>query len=212
MKEGALNSTIPSAVSDTSATSSAFLKKGPSRAMGELSTIVFHLPNGMIAPAMARNKLLHNVHESARSVNIIPALVENSLLSTNKFAKAGYTIIYDKDEVNFYYARTQNSWSWKRQSSQIGNAHTRKCGTSPLSPLSQILTRTYYSWTTHWGWTASTPCTQSAPAQKPTITWRYTWTNWLNVTTYTIYMNSQVSSQPFDISTEQLDSPREHHG
>jgi hypothetical protein len=106
MKEGVLNSTIPSAVSDTGATSSAFLKKDPSRPTGELSTTVFDLPNGAIAPATTRNKLLHNMHEPDRSVNIVPALVENSLLSTNKFPKAGYTIIYDKDEVNFYDART----------------------------------------------------------------------------------------------------------
>jgi hypothetical protein len=106
MKEGVLNGTIPSAVSDTGATSSAFLKKDPSRATGEQSTTVFCLPDGAIAPAMTRNKLLHNVREPAHSVNIVPALVENSLLGTNKFAKAGYTVIYDKDEVNFYDART----------------------------------------------------------------------------------------------------------
>ncbi len=67
MKEGMLNGTIPSAVSDTGATSSAFLKKDPSRAMGKLSTAVFHLPNGAIAPATTRNKLLHNVREPAPS-------------------------------------------------------------------------------------------------------------------------------------------------
>jgi hypothetical protein len=106
MKEGILNGTIPSAVSDTGATLSAFLKKDPSRAMGKLSTAIFHLPDGAIAPAMTRNKLLHNVREPACSVNIVPALVENSLLSTNKFAKTGYTVIYDKDEVNFYNTRT----------------------------------------------------------------------------------------------------------
>ncbi len=106
LKEGMLNGTIPSAVSDTGATLSAFLKKDPSRATGELSTTLFHLPDGMIAPATTRNKLLHNVREPASSINIVPALVENSLLSTNKFSEAGYTIIYDKDEVNFYDART----------------------------------------------------------------------------------------------------------
>jgi hypothetical protein len=58
-----LNGTLPSAVSDTGATSSAFLKKDPSRAMGKLSTTVFQLPNGIIAPAMTRNKLPHNMHE-----------------------------------------------------------------------------------------------------------------------------------------------------
>jgi hypothetical protein len=106
MKEGVLNGMIPSAVSDTGATLSTFLKKDPSRATGKLSTTVFHLPDGTIAPATTRNKLLHNLREPARSINIVPALVENSLLSTNKFAKEGYTIIYDKDEVNFYDART----------------------------------------------------------------------------------------------------------
>jgi hypothetical protein len=106
MKEGVSNGTIPSAVNDTGTTSSAFLKKDPSPAMAKLSTTVFHLPDGRIAPATTRNKLLHNVREPARRVNIVPALVKNSLLSTNKFAKAGYTIIYDKDEVNFYNART----------------------------------------------------------------------------------------------------------
>ncbi len=87
MKKGVLNGTIPSAVSDTGATLSAFLKKDPSRTMGELSTTVIHLPDGAIAPATTRNKLLHNVHEPAPSVNIVPALVKNSLLSTNKFGK-----------------------------------------------------------------------------------------------------------------------------
>jgi hypothetical protein len=107
MKEGVLIGTIPSAVSDTGATLSAFLKKDPSRARGELSTTVFYLPNSAIAPATTRNKLLHNVREPACSVNIVPALVENFRLSTNKFAEAGYTVIYDKDEVNFYNARTR---------------------------------------------------------------------------------------------------------
>ncbi len=55
---------------------------------------------------MTRNKILHNVREPARSINIVPALVKNSLLSTNRFAEARYTIIYDKDKVNFYNART----------------------------------------------------------------------------------------------------------
>ncbi len=69
MKKGVLNSTIPSAVSDTGTTLSAFLKKDPSRATGKLSTTVFHLPNSAIAPVTTRNKLLHNVREPAHSVN-----------------------------------------------------------------------------------------------------------------------------------------------
>ena len=50
--------------------------------------------------------MLHNVRVTSREVNIFPSLVENSLLSTSKFADAGYTAIYNKNEVNFYDAKT----------------------------------------------------------------------------------------------------------
>ncbi len=103
---GILNGTIPSAVSDTGTTSSAFLKEDPSIPTGRVSSVVFHLPNGAIAPATTVNKSLHNVRAPTRDVNIVPSLVENSLLSTSKFANTGYTTIYDKIEVNFYNAKT----------------------------------------------------------------------------------------------------------
>jgi hypothetical protein len=103
---GILNGTIPSAVSDTGATLSAFLKEDPSIPTERVSSAVFHLPNGAVAPATTVNKLLHNVRSPARNVNIVPSLVENSLLSTSKFADAGYTAIYDENEVNFYDAKT----------------------------------------------------------------------------------------------------------
>ncbi len=106
MRMGILNGTIPSAVSDTGATSSAFLKEDPSIPTGHVSSTVFHLPNGTVTPATTINKLLHNVRLPTRNVNIVPSLVENSLLSTSKFADAGYTAIYDKNEVNLYDAKT----------------------------------------------------------------------------------------------------------
>ena len=64
--------------------------------------MVFHLPNSTVAPATTVNKLLHNVSAPTQDVNIVPSLDENSLLSTSKFGNAGYTAIYDKNEVNFY--------------------------------------------------------------------------------------------------------------
>jgi hypothetical protein len=48
------------------------------------------------------HKLHHNLSEPACSVNIIPSLVGNSLLSTVKMVETGYTAIYDDKEVNFY--------------------------------------------------------------------------------------------------------------
>jgi hypothetical protein len=106
MHMGVLNSTIPSAISNTGATLSAFLTSDPSFSTGRVSSAVFHLANGVIAPATTINKLLHNIRVPTRDVNIVPSLVVISLLSTSKFVKAGYSAIYDKDEVNFYNTRT----------------------------------------------------------------------------------------------------------
>jgi hypothetical protein len=106
MHMGVLSSTIPSTVSNTGATLSAFLRSDPSLPTGRVSSAVFHLPNSAVAPASTINKLLRDVQAPARDVNIVPSLVGNLLLSTSKFAEAGYTVIYDKDKVNFYNART----------------------------------------------------------------------------------------------------------
>jgi hypothetical protein len=62
---GVLNGTIPSAISDTGATSHALLPSAPSIPTGIRSKVVFHLPNGTTAAASTVNKLLHNVREPA---------------------------------------------------------------------------------------------------------------------------------------------------
>jgi hypothetical protein len=51
------------------------------------------------------NKLHHMLHKPARSVHIVPQ-VQNSLLSTSKVVDANYIAVYDKEEVNFYDAKT----------------------------------------------------------------------------------------------------------
>jgi hypothetical protein len=106
MRMGVLSGTIPSAVSNTGATSSAFLTPNPSLPTGRVSSVVFHLQNGAVAPAITANKFLHNVQAPAWDVNIVPSLVGNLLLSTSKIAEAGYTAIYNKDEGNFYIVHT----------------------------------------------------------------------------------------------------------
>jgi hypothetical protein len=50
-------------------------------------------------------KLHHKLREPARSIHIVPQ-VKNSLLNTNKVVDADYIAIYDKEEVNFYNAKT----------------------------------------------------------------------------------------------------------
>ena len=47
------------------------------------------------------------MREPARSVHIVPD-VKDSLLSTSKMVDADYIAVYDKEEVNFYDAKTTN--------------------------------------------------------------------------------------------------------
>ena len=99
---GVLNGTVPSAVSNTGTTSSAFLASYPSLPTKCMSMAVFNLPNGTVAPATTIDQIHHNLRTPARKVNIVPSLVGHSLLSTKKIAAAGHTAIYNKEEVNFY--------------------------------------------------------------------------------------------------------------
>ena len=48
----------------------------------------------------------HPVREPVRTVDIVPGLANQSLLSEEKFAKAGYVSICDDAEVNIYDGRT----------------------------------------------------------------------------------------------------------
>jgi hypothetical protein len=65
---------------------------------------VCHLPNEATAAAT----MIHKLHlwEPARSVNIVPSLVGNSLLKPLKMVEACYTAIYDDKEVNLYHTTT----------------------------------------------------------------------------------------------------------
>ncbi len=106
IQQGVLIESIPSAVSDTAATSSAFLPSAPMIPTGTVSMAVFYLPNGATMAATMIYKLHHNLQEPACSVNIVPSLVSNSLFSTVKMVKAGYMAIYNDKEVNFYDTMT----------------------------------------------------------------------------------------------------------
>jgi hypothetical protein len=106
LREGVLIGTTPSAISNTGATSHALLLLAPSIPIGIQSKVVFHLPNGITAAASTVNKLLYNVREPAQSANIVPTLANNSLISTSKFVDAGYTLVCNNKEVNYYEKAT----------------------------------------------------------------------------------------------------------
>eukprot|EP00804_Cyclotella_cryptica_P013069 CCRYP_002366-RA/>CCRYP_002366-RA protein AED:0.66 eAED:0.66 QI:0/0/0/0.5/1/1/2/0/452 len=105
LRHGIFNGTIPSAVSDTGATSTAGAPHDPFHPGHTKSTKTFVLPTGNIAPASTATTLLLNLRPSANQVDIVPGLTQ-TLLSGSKLADAGYTAIYDKNAVNFYNSHT----------------------------------------------------------------------------------------------------------
>eukprot|EP00804_Cyclotella_cryptica_P008991 CCRYP_003100-RA/>CCRYP_003100-RA protein AED:0.31 eAED:0.29 QI:0/-1/0/1/-1/1/1/0/525 len=107
IKEGINNGSIPSAVSDTGATSTAGTLHDPFIHSKTRSTKIFMLPTGTTTAATIQAQLLLNVRPPANTVDIVPNL-HQTLLSGSKFADADYTAMYDKHEVNFYDSATIN--------------------------------------------------------------------------------------------------------
>ena len=93
---------IPTAVFDSGATSNCGRPADPFVPTNQKSTKVFHLPTGHTTTASVQAKLHHLVREPARTVDIVPDLHHNSLLSASKFADAGYVTVLTADEVLIY--------------------------------------------------------------------------------------------------------------
>ena len=60
------------------------------------------MPNGSTVPASDVCKLDHPLQDPARMVNMVPGLVDSSLLSTSKLASADYITVYYRKKVNMY--------------------------------------------------------------------------------------------------------------
>jgi hypothetical protein len=71
---------------------------------GQPSHKVFQLPNGTRTQASNIHHLHHNVQQPAKDIQIILTIATNLLLSTAKFATAGYITVFDGKEVNIYNA------------------------------------------------------------------------------------------------------------
>ena len=99
--EGIRNGKIPSGVSDTGATSNAGKATDPFGPSRSKTTNFFRLPTGGTTTSTHQAKLLLPVRAPANVVDVIPDL-DQTLISGSKFADAGYTAVYDQQEVNFY--------------------------------------------------------------------------------------------------------------
>ena len=102
VKQGVLEGSIPSAAWDTSCTSHDGMLGDPFIQTEHRSTNIFAHPT----PATNIAKLEHRFREPECTVNMVPALANQSLLSWGTFAEAGYVSVCDGCGINIYNVRT----------------------------------------------------------------------------------------------------------
>ena len=105
-KKGFIDGSIPYAAYNTACTSNAGLEGDLLIPTDHPSTKIFTVATGHKTPWSRGAKLHHPVHDPARTVDIFPGLANQSLLSGEKFSKAGYVLICNDAEVNIYGGRT----------------------------------------------------------------------------------------------------------
>ena len=111
------------AVFDTGATSSCGRTGDTFIPTNEPSGKVLHMPTGETADADKKAKLHHKVREPARTVDMVPDLKHNSLISGAKFAEANYVtvltpdelLIYDGDELHMTVNKEAVLRGWREQ-------------------------------------------------------------------------------------------------
>ena len=60
---------------------------------------IFHIPTGETIAASTQAKLYHDVCEQAKTVDMVPQLQHNSIISGGKFADANYITVLTTSEV-----------------------------------------------------------------------------------------------------------------
>ena len=81
---------------------------GTSHTKKRMFNKIFALDDGQPNPETNIAMLEQRVREPARTVNMVPALDNQSLLSGRNFAEAGYVSVCDGEEVNIYDGTTAN--------------------------------------------------------------------------------------------------------
>ena len=84
----------PSGIVDSGATSSCGKMSDPFIRTSELSHKQFQVPMGQVVPASKTAKLLHDVQELAKPVELVPAMKQDMFVSVRKFVDAGYFTIF----------------------------------------------------------------------------------------------------------------------
>ena len=93
---------VKSAVLDSGATSNCGMTGDPFQTTTEPSGKVFAMPDGRTTKASTKSKLLLDVREPAKTVDMVLGLRHNTLLSASKFANAGYVAVLTPEAVLIY--------------------------------------------------------------------------------------------------------------
>ena len=97
-----LKGQIPYMVADSGATSSCGRTSNPFIKTGQSSKKKFHMPFSHMAQATETTQLQHQVRAPANTVDIVPGLQHNALLSINKFAEANHVAVFMPGKVNIF--------------------------------------------------------------------------------------------------------------
>ena len=87
------------------------------------------MADGYCTPATNMAKLHHPVCEPSRTVDMVPALANQSLLSGVKFVKAGYISICNGDKVNIYDGNTTQNFVSKETKKSACELNPNPIGT-----------------------------------------------------------------------------------
>jgi hypothetical protein len=135
LREGVLNGTIPSAVSNTGATSHALLPSAPSIPTDIPSKVVFHLPNGTMAAASTVTSsftMYGSPPEVQTSFPPLPTILSSAPASS----LTPDTPLSTTTKRSTIMRRPPPRLScWRMQCYGDGDAHTTNCGVSHSSPM-----------------------------------------------------------------------------
>ena len=106
VKEGVVNETIPYGVKDSGTTSTCGKSGDLFKPTNRKPTKTFHMPTGNETPAGDIALLHHDLRDPARTVDMVPGIKNNTLITTRKFADVNYISIFDQEEVNVYDTNT----------------------------------------------------------------------------------------------------------
>ena len=115
IKQELFNRKMPSIMADLGATSNCGQSSNPVVCTSIPFAKIFQMPLGQKAQTSKQANLLQPMKEPAQTVDIVPELQQNSLLSISKFVDANNFTKLMPDEVNFSMETKQHSPAHKNQ-------------------------------------------------------------------------------------------------